>query len=953
MASSVLKEHCGTPLSMWSPIPEGIDADRVEAADKIIEMGKVAVCKPTRSGFTTSAVIAAERRGLKTLVVAPTRKILTETVRGTVVEAGGIPCDIPGHNQCKFIREMIDKDPLLAELPLIFTDRCEGCEDYDKCPITEIERTEEFTTATITYSKLESLMLSSSDSSEFIKERLNDVKLVILDEAHLLSFPSLPQVDFDKYVAIPERYGTLRFVYDKWRELVNENRDQAMQIEFETEQNPQHYTGFSVPTHYFPEWHDLSKMWGELIHLAENRASYEISDDSIRSLRDIIAIMSGRTATISYLMKKDAGRMVVTGSQGRNYYALRQFLTEVVPNAKVIFVSGTLVERRDGFFSHLAGREIKSAIFPDLNDTNSMMFIHPSKWRFSNKDGKDGLDRAIKEIRSISESVGHQPIYLLAMNTINAAALKKALKDLPNITIDYYKSANSIGVAQAARICIAVGAAELPRHACDPLAEGKDDYERFYDSQQLRVNTVDCATWQSWSRVKDPDGLVESHVYCIGIRAKEVSRIVTWGTKREVKVELNSRGGIDSSVKCDEYLGRPNIIMESRSDLRPCRRKLADYVDAVVPISEVINARQKSYTFPYKNLLGETIRFLDGPLRLHNRPKSREEFEQTFSSLVTLFVTRIDKCGLIWRSKRNGKVNFHTGAPPVSFRELLWNHLLGTETIAQPPFDLDDNCHYCALDFDDHTRETPQSENVKKLTAFLKEHGMPCIVVKSGSNDGYHAFIPIVPTRTLAAHKFLKQLIKDAGLDGIKEIERYPKQKSASSAKGGYGSQIRIPLGVNWKVNKKSVVVDPYSLEPVDFVEITHAIKLRDLPEQVEIKKPKARSKKAYSETREIYTSGEMRMCIRGVIESGVQLEGGEGHTTRVAIAAEARHCGLSEEKAIDLFRRQDDFDEQTTRTNIRYVWERNYRRYGCGKLQDECGSFVKEYCAVCHLANG
>jgi hypothetical protein len=193
--------------------------------------------------------------------------------------------------------------------------------------------------------------------------------------------------------------------------------------------------------------------------------------------------------------------MLLSSSQGRNHYALKQFLTQIAPKAQIVFVSGTMVERRPGFFSELSRREIKSAIFPDLNDTNSKMTLHPSKWRFSIKDGKEGIARAIREIREISEAVGHQPIYLVAMNTIYATLLEEALEDLPNITVDYYRSPDSMGVAQSARICIAVGAAELPRHACDPLAEGKDGIERFYDSQQLRINAVDSTTWQAWSRV--------------------------------------------------------------------------------------------------------------------------------------------------------------------------------------------------------------------------------------------------------------------------------------------------------------------------------------------------------------------------------------------------------------------------------------------------------------------
>lgn len=950
MAGSILKEHCSAPLSLFTPLPPGIDPDRVEAADKILKTGNVAVCKPTRAGFTTSAVIAAERGGLRTLIVAPTRNILNRTVRLTVQRNNGIPCDIPGNRVCRYVQEQIQKDPLLEQLPIMKDVKCDDCENYDGCPVTEIERVNDFTTACITYAKLESVMLSTSDSSKYIREQFASIDVIVLDEAHLLSFPNLPQVDFNKYVLIPDQYRSLKMLHNKWWDLLDENRDFAHDVEFFTEQNPQHYTGLHVQTHYHPDWNEVSKLWGELIDLAENRIGYGITDDDILALRDIIAIMSGSTATISYISSNDCGRMVVTGSQNRNYHALKRFLTEVAPKAQVIFVSGTLVERRPGFFSELSGRDIANVIFPDLNNTNSIMVIHPSTWRFSSLDKRNGIDRAAREAREIAKAVLHQPIYLLAMNARQAGQLKKALSDYPNITVDYYKSADSIGVEQNARICIAVGAAELPRHACDPLAEGNNDHERYYDSQQLRINAVDAATWQAWSRVKDPDGLVESHVYCIGIRAEEVSRIATWGTEREVTIKANSSGGIDYSVKCQQYLVRPDILMENRKDLRPSRRTVGDYVDAVVPISDVIHARQKSYTFPYNNILGETVRFSDEPLGLYNRPKTGEEFERNFFSLMTLFVTRIDKCGLQWKQPDNkGKFGYKTGAPPKPFKDLLEDHLFNIETVAMPPFDLEDNCHYCAVDFDDHDGNSPQSENVKTLTGFLKELNIPSIVVKSGSNDGYHVFIPIFPTKTLVAHKFLKQIIKDAGLDDHKEIERYPKQKSSSSSKGGYGSQIKVPLGFNWKAGKKSIVVDPYTLEPVGFVEVANAVKLRDLPEPIE-KKPKEIAKVS---TTTIYPPGEMRPCIRGVIGSCAQLEGGDGHTMRVAIAAEAIRCGLNEEEAAHLFKNQNDFDEQYTLRQIRFIQEKNYKSYSCDKLQDQCGSFVKGYCEECPLSSG
>jgi DNA primase large subunit len=76
------------------------------------------------------------------------------------------------------------------------------------------------------------------------------------------------------------------------------------------------------------------------------------------------------------------------------------------------------------------------------------------------------------------------------------------------------------------------------------------------------------------------------------------------------------------------------------------------------------------------------------------------------------------------------------------------------------------------------------------------------------------------------------------------------------------------------------------------------------------------------------YLPSGFRPCLKSIIESGAQLDG--GHSLRVAIAAEALNCGPSEKEAVDLFRFQTDFEEAVTTDNIRYVWEQNYLRYSC-----------------------
>jgi hypothetical protein len=936
-----------------------MDQDRIDAADAILGLGDLGVCKSTRAGFTTSAVAAASCRGLKTLLVAPTRNILTSTVRETVEKLGGTLCDIPGHGLCKYLEEKTKGDPILKQLPIHLPD-CTDCPDFKECPVTEIERIEDLTTATTTYAKIESVMVSRSEAAQTIQERLSGVDLVILDEAHVLSVPSLCQVDFEKHIHVPDGYPALKKVLNRWMALQDENRDQTDYVQFLTEQNPNQYTGFQVQVPDVPSWQELAIQWSQLIELAKARAMWQpdISDQDILDLRDIITILSGQTATISYIHGNDMEMMMVSAGQGRDHRALQEFLTKVVPNAQIIFVSGTLVERRPGFFAGLSGREIKGVTFPDLRDTNSKMHIHPSKWTFSAWDSKEGLQRAIDEIKAISESVDNQPIYLVAMNARYAAQIRRVLKndfkileDYSNITVDYYRSSDTIGVGQDARIGIVLGLAHLPKHACDPLAQGENDTERFHDSQQLRLNSVHAATWQAWSRVKDPAGVVDSHVYCIGVRADEISDVVTWGTNRVIHTSIGKKGNIECRIKVDKELPRPVVCTEIRTSRGLNRHGIEEYIDRIVPASHLIEYRTNhgKSTHSHYNINSGNVNIFRNTeaVRLYNNPGNQDESESTSFGLAMLFIGRSD-----YHARQSkwpdwdGKYGYRKQETRGNIPDLLTMHLSGAETFGFYPFDALDTCYYCAIDLDNHSGDTPQRDNVMRLSHFLLDNGLPVIVEKSGSADSYHVWVPIMPTKTYTAHKFVRQLLHDAGIEGA---EAYPKQKSIRTCDKGCGNFLKTPLGINRKNNVKSTFIDPWTFEPVAFIEVDKVVSLREVPETKSVKNKPRRSIATGSNPRPIIS--DMLPCAKRALADKVVLDGSEGHWMRVCIAIEAQLMGLPIDNAVDLFKDQPDFDLNFTRDKIMNdVWPREYHRFSCEKLREECGSIVGLYCAECEF---
>jgi len=820
------------PLSNHLPLPEGIDSARIDAVDTILALGNVAVSKATRAGFTTSVIIAAHRRGLKILIISPTKKILSRTVRLTVEKVGGVYCNIPGNQSCRYVQEKIQQDQFLEEIP-VPTEKCCECDGYETCPVTEIERIDNFTVATMTYAKLEAMMLSETAVPNKISHKFEDIDLVIFDEAHVISFPSLPQVDFDEQVTIPEKFGELCYVYKKFCRLRDANQANANQIKLKTKSNPDQYAGLQVEI--CPSTgEDLHFQLEELLEIAEERNDIWSKDatNEVRALKDIICVMGGSKAAMSFLKSGDVEKMIITSGQGNIEHAIYFLLSGFVPIAKVCFVSGTLIECRPKFFAELADREITNVIFPDLRNTNAKMHIYPSKWKFSAWDANNGIDRAIREIREINEEVDHQPISIFAMNGRYQAQLKKELRDCANIKVHYYRSEDTMGVEQPERISIAIGLAHTPRHACDPLAGGIDDQERYLDSQQLRLNEVHAATWQAWSRIKDPNGEMESHLYCVGIRAEEISDVVTWGTNRTIKASSDAEGKRVWGVEVDEELARPIVHAEERTSRGRNRHGIREYIDRVQSVQSLIDYRmnsEKSILFPYNNNRGNVDNLGNSNrLSLYNDPTSYNQLESTSFAMTMLFAGRLD-CHACQSKKpgKGGEYGFRKKETTTDIPSLLKMHLNGSETIGFYPFDTQDTCYYCAIDLDDHDGDQPQRGNAMKISHFMLNNFLPVLVEKLASSDSYHIWIPIIPAKTHTVYKFVKQVLHDAGVNGA---DPYPRQKSLGTCHRSCGDFLTLPLGINLEKNRGSEFVDPMNFEPIAIMLVERVIHLRDMP---------------------------------------------------------------------------------------------------------------------------
>jgi hypothetical protein len=932
-----------------------MDPERVSAARKILDGGSAKVHKSTRSGFTLSAVFAAKEAGKRILCLAPTHRILNETIKK---ELPDITESVLPNCYCLKLQDMVKEDKFLAKLPLPLPN-CEKCSDKYFCPVTQILGSDR-QIITITYKKLEAVMLSKSSIAKEICQKLSSADIVLLDEAHTISLPTVVRVPAFHRVEIPPRFPTLSRIVFKFEDLNDEINEEIAEIKLDGDKGHwNRHLSRLVPNEDSPNFKLLVASMEELVGLAQSRHMLGISDEEVLIVRDIISLMSGQWIAITYLMENEEGKVYLTGNYWISIIALKEFLSSYVPNATHIYASGTMLEPYPGFFSELSGKEVQDVIFPDLRNTNSKMNIYPDTWGLGARNFNQKFDQIVGQIVEIFDKHPTERIYIVAPNARKADKLSDRLNEVLGkraYGVDYYRSDKTLGVKNEARICIAVGMAEVPSNTYDHQARGKTEDDRWMDSQRLRLESVLAATWQTWSRVKDPEGKQESRVYCIGVRADQIRDVVTWGPGRRLELERfrpyrlpDGRMGRKPifRVIVDKLIDPPKVYAEDRTSNRLDRHNAGEYIDRIGKIDiDIINSKFVD-KMPI-NIYRQNVH----KFGIYNNPSNDIEEDVTVATLFHLFATRTDYCAAQDRSgKGYSKYRFKRGAEDVLM--ILLVHLRGGNTFGFYQIYGDDMLNWVCFDIDDHNALRAPEEvkaDVRKLLDVLKKYGIPFLLEASGSPNSYHVWIFLEPTRTYNAYKFSRQIEAEARI----ECEVFPKQKGITKKKR-YGNLVKVPLGINRKSRTRSQFLDPATFEPyLGEVPVPEYVGLREVP-YCEHESKKKRLKEGTRGKSRIplphYTGGDLCPCMRGLLDDKIPLDGGDGHTMRVAIAAEARNIGLPVEAAIDLFKDQGDFNQDTTRRYVEDIYSRGYSRFSCKKLQDQCGLLVSPYCSTCPVS--
>ena len=572
-------------------------ADVFTATEKIYDGPSAVVAKPTRFGFTSSFAKISERNNDRLLIISPTNKLFE-----TIKKAADSAIQVYGHGYCKIRAEREDQflNKFWTSLPPTCPADGTNCDEAPGCML-KIAWYESRPVRMITYAKLIPVAFLYSAENELIRDQLKDVTHIMLDESHILSLDNLPSADLNHSIKnIPLEFDYLRKVYFDFCDLINELREDDIIKQLDLTRNhlkSESFLSFKYENTKMVDRTLQTHAFSDVKRLAENRESLNFSEEDILYLADVINVMTCDCVSANLITSNAGDKYLVTGKPTANSptikNAIKLFLKEICPNAKVFFVSGSQFEKYPGFFEEIAGRPLANICVPDVKHNNAKMTIIPDTWEYSTIiiNGTDLSGKSDERIKNhiLDILVEHpgEPIYIICFNKkLQAKIIKWKLQLPPGSLIDYYRSPDSIGIECNARIGIAIGIANNPSNTYDYATEN------VADSRSLRYQSVHSATWQAWSRIKDPEGKVPSTLYCIGVRSDDVSAVVRQGSNRTVIYngkDKNNRN-IPPTITVSEELPRPKIMMEAKAKqaLEPNNMTSDSFIDCIVPLEDRI-----------------------------------------------------------------------------------------------------------------------------------------------------------------------------------------------------------------------------------------------------------------------------------------------------------------------------------------------------------------------------
>lgn len=790
--------------------------------------------------------MASIDRGEKCLVIEPTNRIASDTIVEDVkkLRPDATLVHIKSNRHCIINKKMCEEYPDLNRLQFLpLAQDCDkGCEFYDYCPITEPIRVSDIDVLVITADKLAAIMLGrdrdrndgTPSIAKQIFEVISKVRNVVFDEAHWMQSHtpiSLPTITYrigdsnPKYLdigkrysqimsdcSIEEKYPSIRYTIIEFSALLGEPLiGKASNRIFELIKSPDYHEKHisTVLTNPRYSHYDIAKtrallgaLCNEAIELIKNEEhwKYGLLMDDINEWFTMADIKTNSNVQIKAIRSNNNISVNISGSARMKLAMTMEFIRDMQMqmNKRIILTSATFgsYNYKNLFIKGTIVNEVMFGEYGDPKDTNSKMLILADQKRYSNTKGKYSINSnkelIAKQISQVLDEISEE-CFILAPNKQQADFIQKELAKLGyKYPTNYYGSDKTIGVKSHARVAIVINPAYAPSNTFDVISRNSEE------SKILLEELMNAVTWQSWNRVKDPEGVSPSVVIAIGVTLDQCTNIATWGFDRKVTMGEYAIGKKKLiNVTCSEYLAKPRIMQceDFASTIHMAKKHLA----SKEPIAPAFQGNKFTIFNQQPKWSGST------ELPTYILIGSHVELELSHVKFINLVFSSGEMGASDLSQLSESKVKRHIAGKEIQKMPIVSNNGLASW-----------------IQF----RDIKLVGDLNRLCSRLKSTNIPYMVEQNTKLQTYNVWIFIKSIDAKCAKKFGENILKDIEkLDQVPlSCDLIPKYTKRNSEKFKENNEIKLPLHPDSRIWVGNEFINTFESLEIGIIDISTCV---------------------------------------------------------------------------------------------------------------------------------
>ena len=532
----------------------------------------IQVFKTTRAGVTTSLVLSAVENGKRVIILEPTNELCEKKLQEIMKVGESYSERIPkfkgialtdNRTMCLDLMEFattirqkfnvfqseFDKFPFAVkrscdkcfyrnyEVPFeAGTPLCKSNPVKKQCAlITAMRRFGESSVISMTYSKFQNLLKAVDVGSKYAEDLVGQLQLfdiIVFDEfSHYTDTPALDILMSSTWIDGKKAYDMLAQLGEKVRAL---RRWKDNHTTFKLEN-----FGDDFITRLDESMRSIDKASVKLREVLDDEDTVEIQLNMMQFVGPLFDYMEEKNLSVieilNMLQITEELPVALTDTPGLDYQHEYHVKKPPIFDHTRNFTSrfGGQIIVTDATMPKVTPQEVFGVEFErynvgDPNETAKKTMYYCDDWEFyaGNTDASKqvvALDSVVNRLKNVFKYYKPETVMVVAPSILTSKQIQSKMKEqgYPFMNITYQRSDMTIGRDCPFRVMVMVGTPYAPQNTFDWLTV----FDADVDKKELLEWNARKWIFQSASRVKDPDGAVNSVVIGVGVPYKNASKL--------------------------------------------------------------------------------------------------------------------------------------------------------------------------------------------------------------------------------------------------------------------------------------------------------------------------------------------------------------------------------------------------------------------------------------------